>query len=266
HALLEVGDAVLDRHVVPERGRAVVVERDLVARVALYGEGTEVGERIRQVARALAVEQKGLERPGGLGAGGADARRRRRLDRRGEDRLVRGRDEERVLERDAEVVGAARLRLVGAARAHVEPGGVEREAQAIGELFFEAEAERKGPAVARRVPLGPGDDVLGDERLDERALTDHAVGVRRRRKERGDQPAHGAHGDSHEHLPATARAVASFGNSDGRGSAQARDALGGSVGGAMAGAAGAGLSAATTGSAVNAGTDATGTASATRIP
>src|SRR5439155_572654 len=116
-------------------------------------------------------------------------------------------------ERDAEVVEAARVRLVVGLRGDVVPLAVERDAEPIGELLLEPEAEAERAAVARVIPLGTADDelvlgvhVLGDERLDERSLANDAVGMRAACGETAEQRPHGARTYPHERLPGAARA------------------------------------------------------------
>ena len=118
---------------------------------------------------------------------------------------MHGVDEERVLERDAEVVEAARVRLGRRLGRDVEPGRVERQAEPIRYLLLEAEAETQRPSISRVIPFGPRDHelvlgihVLRDERLYERTLSDHAVGVRLPCGDAAEQEAHGAHVLSHE--------------------------------------------------------------------
>ncbi|TMA34949.1 MAG: hypothetical protein E6J79_15790 [Deltaproteobacteria bacterium] len=237
HRLLEVGDAVLDRDVVRERRRAGTVDGDLEAGVALDGERAQVLEGVRQLVQALAVEQEWLERGALLRADLLGTGRRRRFERDRRDRLVHGVDEERVLERDVEVVEAALVRLGGGLGADVEPGRIERQAEPIGDLLLEAEAQGECPSVSRVVPFGPGDDelvlrihVLCDERLDERTLSDYAVGVRPASGDAAEQDAHGAHVLSHERF---LRAATTATPSSGCLLLQAstKGALGGSVGG-----------------------------------
>src|SRR5439155_1714492 len=199
------------RDVVGEGRRAVAVGRDLEARVALHGERAGVLKELRVLVRALAVEQERLERGVLLGSYLLGAGRRRRLERDRGDRLVRRVDEERVLERDAEVVEAARVRLAVRLRGDVVPLAVERDAEPIGELLLEPEAEAERAAVARVIPLGTADDelvlgvhVLGDERLDERSLANDAVGMRAARRETAEQRPHGARTCPHERLRAAA--------------------------------------------------------------
>src|SRR5439155_15348935 len=80
-------------------------------------------------------------------------------------------------------------------------------AEAVRDLLFEAEPEAQRPSVPRMIPFGAADHelvlgvhVLGDERLDERAFSDHAVGMRAPRGDAGEQEAHGAQMPSHERL------------------------------------------------------------------
>src|SRR5207302_6735232 len=135
-------------------GRAGRVGRDVEAGVALHGQRTEILESVRQLVRPLAVEQERLERGVLLRADLLGAGRRARFERDRRDRLVHGVDEERVLEREAEVAEAARVRLDRRPRRDVQPGGVERQAEAVRYLLFEAEAEAQRPSVPRMIPFG----------------------------------------------------------------------------------------------------------------
>src|SRR5262249_41991878 len=212
HERLEVGDAVLDRDVVREVRRAVVVDRDLEAGIALHGEGAQVLEPPRQVADSLPVEEERLERPALPGSDIPAAGGRRRLERNRGDRLVPRVDPEGILDRGGEVVEAALVRL--ALRVDVEPRGAERQAEAVGDLLLEPEAEGERAAVPPLIPFRAGDDelvlrvrILRDERLDERALSDHAVGVRGSGREAADEHPDGAY--TYPHAPSFRRAVES---------------------------------------------------------